>query len=529
MAKAKYPSISTGTDMSSIVSDSGEKDIVRKSQAREDMINSKIEGKIKDIESLKVPEMPKMPDAPKQQDYSTDPMKTWGGGATWLATFGSLLTRHPLTTALNAAAEVNKAVASGDANSYKNAMDKWKTQTDYAMKMANYDMERYKESLAQGDAGIRAYSSMMKNDTARLAMDMKQNDAHLKDSERQIKMMEEGFKLQNLQFQNKYADLSVESAREQAKKSNTPFTEEDAIRVHNEALGIAKGEQAGKAKTKEVQAAQMAKTDWANMQDTDPVGDSGLTLAAVKQAAETIKATGDYSKAGLGVGWNPAKMAVDNYMGYAYKDFNRAAAGLDYAAQKKATMVAADNYAKMTIATNNLDNSIPLLEQKIKAVNPDRFKSWNEMENYINEHAGDPAIVGLKEAVTATKSDYQQVIARGGQVTDSVRAEAANNLNLAWSQGQFKEALKTMKQEGQNQLKSAKESLKAAKKAGLIDEDELNKAENPEIIKKSEESIMPGESHLAPLPDSPNKEYVVGKYYSTPQGVGKYLGNGNFQ
>lgn len=522
------PAINTGTDMSSIVSDSGEKDIIRKSQAREDNINKKIEGRLEKMDSLKVPEMPKAPDAPKESDYSTDPMKTFGSSAMWLATFGSLLTRHPLTTALNSAAEVNKAAAGKDANAYKNAMDKWKEQSDYALKLANYDMERYKESLASGDAGIRAYSSMMKNDTARLAMDMKQNAAHLKDSERQIKMLEEGIKLQNLQAEKKFADFAVDAARAQAQKEGKPFTDQDAYRVYNDNLGSAKTSQSGKP-NKNAQAASMAQIDWSKMQDSDQVGDSGLTFGAVKQAAEAVKKTGSLTAAGLGIGWNPAKMAVDNYMAYAYPGLDRAAAGLDYVAQKKAATIAADNDAKMIIATNNLDNSIPLLEEKIKAVNPNRFKSQNEFDNWINEHAGDPAVIGLKEAITATKSDYQQVIARGGQVTDAVRTEANGNLNLAWSQGQYKEALSTMRAEGKNQLKSAKQSLKQAKTVGLIEE--IPDAPKEEF-RKSEASIEPGTSRLAPLPSPKDNKYAVGQYYDlTAQGHGihKYLGNGEFE
>lgn len=523
------PAINTGTDMSSIVPDAGEKDIIRKSQARENEINSKIDRRIEKMDSLKVPDMPKAPDAPKESDYSTDPMKTFGSSAMWLATFGSLLTRHPLTTALNSAAEVNKAAANKDANAYKNAMDKWKEQSDYALKLANYDMERYKESLAGGDAGIRAYSSMMKNDTARLAMDMKQNDAHLKDSERQIKMLEEGIKLQNMQAEKKFADFAVDAARAQAQKEGKPFTDQDAYKVYNDNLGSAKTSQSGKP-NKDAQAATMAQVDWDKMQDTDKVGDSGLTFGAVKQMAETVKKTGSLTSAGLGVGWNPAKMAVDNYMAHAYPGLDRAAAGLDYTAQKKATTVAADNYSKMTIATNNLDNSIPLLEKKIEAVEPGRFKSWNEFENWTNEHAGDPAVIGLKEAITATKSDYQQVIARGGQVTDAVRAEAENNLNRAWSAGQFKEALSTMRKEGQNQLKSAKSSLMEAKKAGLIDEIPEDKPK--EEIRTAEENIEPGASKLAPLPTPKDNKYNVGQYYdltSMGHGVAKYLGNGAFE
>ncbi len=515
-------SINTGTDMSSIVPDRSEKDIIKKSQEKEDNLNKKTEDRLDKLDSLKIPEMPKMPEAPKQEDYSTNPMKTFGSSAMWLATFGSLLTRHPLTTALNAAAEVNKVAATGDANAYKNAMDKWKTQSDYALKLANYDMDRYKEALAEGEVGLKTYAGMMKSETANLALTMKQNDQHYKDSERQLKIMEEGIKLQNMQAQQKQAEFNVDAMRSQAQKEGKEFTKEDEYRIYNESLGLAKGEQSGKV-SKDVEAAKMAKIDWGKLSDSDQIGNSGLTLGAVKQAADTISKTGDFSMVGLGVGWNPAKMAVDNYMAYAYPGFDRSAAGLDYIAQKKATTIAADNYAKMTIATNNLDNSLPLLKEKIKAIDPGRFKSWNAMENWIDEHAGDPSIVGLKEAVTATKSDYQQVIARGGQVTDSVRAEANNNLNLAWSQGQFKEAISTMSREGNNQLKAAKSSLKEAKKMGLIDKD---------VDKKETKDIEKGEDHTAPLPNPEDKKYFPGKYYDlTDQGYGvrKYIGNGEFE
>lgn len=467
------PSLSTGTDMSSLVSDPSSKSVLRDMQTRAAKNDQQIDDKIKEMEALKAPEMPKMPDAPKQSDYSTDPMKTWGSAAMMVGALGSLFTRHPMITALNSAAAVNKAAAAGDANAYKNAMDKWKIDSEYAMKKNNYELDAYKAAVSKGTAEINAHSKAFKDDVAARALDMRDNENHLKDRERQMKMMEEGYKLQNLQFQNKYAEMSVQLAKAQAAKEGKPFTEQDGYKIYNESLGSAKGEQGGKV-SKDVQAANIAKTDWASLKDTDQVGNSGLTLAAVKQAAETVKNTGDFSKAGLGVGWNAAKMAVDNYMGYAYPNINRAALGLDYIAQKKAANVIGADLGGMEAATNKLDSVLPILERKINILKPDRFPTLNAAENYANEHSGEPEYVGLREALQGARGAYQQLIAKGGQVTDSVRAKADDQLNAAWNKGQFVEAFKTMRETGQAELKADKKALRDLKNLG-VEEDKSEK------------------------------------------------------
>lgn len=513
---ADTPTINTGTDMSSIVSDSGEKDIIRKSQAREEGINQKIEGKIKDIDSLKVPEMPKMPDAPKQADYSTDPMKTFGSGAMWLATFGSLLTRHPITTALNSAAEVNKAAASGDAAAYKNAMDKWKTQSDYALKLANFDMDRYKESLSQGEAGIRAYSGMMKNDTARLAMDMKQNDQHLKDSERQIKMMEEGIKYQNLQGIETQAELTVKAAKEQAAKDGKPFTDEDAAKTYNDAIGSAKSGQSGKA-LKDLQADKLAQLDWDKADPRAMVPGTGLTTEAIKGYGEAILAGAKPSQLGLGYGMSPVKKAVENYVFHKDPSFDMAKAQLEYTGEAKEISSLATRSAPAKIAVKEMDALAKPMVDAVSALNPSDYPTLNSIENAASKGIGGTNVVKANLAVQEFKTAFTNLMVRNGVPTDQARGKADSLMDPSFSTGQIKAVVDQAKLSGAAVL----DALNQAK--GTI-----TGKESTDKIEKSSEKEPLGLSKNAPLPMPKDNYFEKGQYYDTPQGIGQYLGGGKF-
>ena len=163
--------------------------IIQRAKDASDDLQQKIGEKVQHMDTLKVPSRPEMPVAPKQSDYSTDPMQTFGSSAMWLATFGSLLTRTPLTTALNSAAAVNKAASTKDATAFKNAFDKWKVDSDYALKLSQYDVENYKAALSKDEAEIRAYASSSKNETAMLALEAKMSEHNAKMAEKQVKGM----------------------------------------------------------------------------------------------------------------------------------------------------------------------------------------------------------------------------------------------------------------------------------------------------------------------------------------------------
>lgn len=502
--------------MSSIVSDPSDKDVVRKSQAREDYINQKIENKIQDIDSAKIPEMPKMPDAPKESDYATNPMKTFGSGAMWIAAFGSLLTRHPLATALNSAAEVNKAAAAGDANSYKNAMDKWKIQSEYALKLANYDMDKYKASVSEGDSSIKAYSSMMKNDTARLALDMKQNEAHLKDSERQLKMMEEGIKYQNLHAQEQYANLSVQDARDQAVKEGRPFSEEDALKVYSESLGAVKGDQSGK-NFKDYISDRLAKFDWNSAKPADIVPGTGLSVEAIKGYGTAILGGSKASQLGLGYSMNPVKKAVENYVYSKDPSFDMAKAQLAYGEKTKELGAIGTRAAAVRIASHEMDELAPPMVESIKALDPSQYPNLNSIENAVATGTGDDKVITANKAVQDFKTAMTQVLTRNGVATDAARAKIDSIVDLSFNTRQVEAVVK----QGKIETKAVLEAIKDAKN------DVIN-GDNSQSASKTAK----GGDMSAPLAPPKDNRYEVGKYYDlTEQGHGihKYLGNGEFE
>ena len=159
---------------------------------------------------------------------------------------------------------------------------------------------------------------------------------------------------------------------------------------------------------------------------------------------------------------NPQRSAVDDLRAIRYPDDDLLNVTLGREAKNTETKIAAKNLEGMQVATDRLDKSIPLLMEKVKAVDPSRFKSWNDFENYLNENTGDPKIVALKQVVEDTKTDFQAVQAKGGQITDAVRNSSNAILDAAWAKGQFQAAADTMIQTSRNQMSAARDSLKSA-------------------------------------------------------------------
>lgn len=82
-------------------------------------------------QSPTLPPLQRMPHAPDQQ--LTDSINVFGSVAPWLAIFGSLLTRAPLTTAMNSAAAAMQGFTKGQAAQIKLNFNKWKSATTEAL------------------------------------------------------------------------------------------------------------------------------------------------------------------------------------------------------------------------------------------------------------------------------------------------------------------------------------------------------------------------------------------------------------
>lgn len=120
------------------------------------------------------PERPAPPKPPKitpfQPPVQRGAIDTFGNFATALGALGGLLTRHPLTASLNAASAAMKALKDNDVASYEQAWTQYKQQQDYAFKMADYEMNRYKayiddKSLMTQEilGGLRTEATLLQN------------------------------------------------------------------------------------------------------------------------------------------------------------------------------------------------------------------------------------------------------------------------------------------------------------------------------------------------------------------------------
>ena len=100
---------------------------------------------VHDLLQKKPPPAPDIqpPLAPPQQPGNSSSFEAFGNVAVALAMFGSLLTRKPLTTALNAAAGAMQGYQQGQRQLFEENLQTWKLQSDYASKVAQWQLDRY--------------------------------------------------------------------------------------------------------------------------------------------------------------------------------------------------------------------------------------------------------------------------------------------------------------------------------------------------------------------------------------------------
>lgn len=108
------------------------------------------------MSKIKTPEAPKLkdlPDAPKDS-YQRNPMVALASIGTVLAVIGSLKTRAPLTSALNAAAASMNAYHEGDMERVALEHQKWKENLEKGLRQNQLEMDRYTQALEQSKFDI---------------------------------------------------------------------------------------------------------------------------------------------------------------------------------------------------------------------------------------------------------------------------------------------------------------------------------------------------------------------------------------
>lgn len=104
--------------------------------------NEALEGK---MGLQRPPEMKQVPYNPPQR---STPQEQWGSWAMTFAMLGSLMTRRPMITAMNAGAAVMNAFKQGDKEAADTAYKQWEVANKNAMELADYQQKAYQNAMS---------------------------------------------------------------------------------------------------------------------------------------------------------------------------------------------------------------------------------------------------------------------------------------------------------------------------------------------------------------------------------------------
>lgn len=450
---------------------------------------------IKKMESEKIPSPPQLTEAPKPENFQNDPMMSFGSPAMWLSMFGSLLTKQPLSTALDSGAAVMKARTAQSAEAFKGATEKWKADTENAWKMANYQNDLYKDVLNKDEAELRARAVSAKDNVMIHMADAKMQAQLQKDREKNTNKLEESMKAQN------YAETKMKEAAD-AGKSHAEQQE-----AYFKGLGDVKQMTSGKSGGETPGAG----IDWKNADPSTPVGKTGLTVGSIKQAVEGVYKSGSYTGADLGRGWNDAKKAVDNAMAVLHPDFDRAKAAKEYQtsmSSSKAEASAIGRRAGTTeVGVGEFDQLIEPTRDSIKKLDMGNFKDYNAFVAAKDSHLNDPDYIEALNRIQELQNAYTSVLVRGGQRSDAAQQLSEHTINTLFGVKGSDRALDTMADNTKRIMKG------------------IDKAKEGSVGKND------GDKE-SPLPSPKDNKFQVGKYYDLGEkghGIHKYLGNGSFE
>lgn len=138
-------------------------------QERAGKVADSIETSRRALGALEPPKLQPLPEAPKPE--LRDPLTAFGSTASIVGMLASLLTRRPLTSALNAATGVMTAYRQQDLQQAKFQFDTFKAQMDNAKALHDWQMDTYKAALEKMEtdqkgalAELQAYASAFKDE-----------------------------------------------------------------------------------------------------------------------------------------------------------------------------------------------------------------------------------------------------------------------------------------------------------------------------------------------------------------------------
>lgn len=417
--------------------------------------------------------IPKLQTPPMPTVKATNPQQMWGSTAMVMATLGSLMTRRPMVTALNAAAGVMNAYRKGDQAAADTAFKTWEIANKNAVEVADFQMEAYKaalanvergeknlvsesdlsvkEALAKATALAHAFSDPIALDT--MGQNGVQGLMDLIDG-RQINLDNHNSNSDSLVGYKQGVDAVLSDAT--TLMSSPQWTE------------LMKNPQANQEKLKAL--AQPMVDQWNALEnpssDRGAGGVAGYSDKMLSDMAEQYRA-GDQSVF-LHIGYGKQATAVKAALWKKIGEQNESAgtSGADqaqtnasYGGTKAFAAASGRRAAAIQIASEAARKMGELAVDLSNKVGRGRFLALNSAELTAKRQSGDPDVAAFDDAVNSYVQAYAKAISPSGVGTDSQRQHAYELLSTAQSPAAFQASIDTLQKEMQYELESAHNAL----------------------------------------------------------------------
>lgn len=413
------PQINTGTSLDSVVGsiqDPVERAILKGESQREKKVEDFTEKKIAERDSLEPPKPPTLIEAPKQEDYKTDPMKTFGSAAMFLAAFGGLLTKAPLETALNAGAEVMNAVNKNDAAAFSKAFDKWKIDSENAWKMAEFNQKQYKDALGKSDEDVKLYATMFKNETAGLALSARMHEQDLKAQEKALSNAKKSTAIVTEYIDNGMAEFN---------KSHPDATEMERAQAKLDLFGEAKNRESGFYAKEEYKQTEKKK---ASISDDTAKFAADQVLAGDKSALSNY-GRGEKATANLAL-IHEKVQEMAKARGVTGADL--AKINTEFAGFQSEQRIVGSRAGAVTFAAAEVDQLMPLAKKAVSQIDLSGFPDVAALQNYARKHSGDQRYQFAYDTLQELQNAYTSLLVRNGVRSDAAQklSESVINLNM---------------------------------------------------------------------------------------------------
>lgn len=437
------PQINTGTPLSSVASDIGGSKPMDTATYKKGLstVEKGLESNIEERKKIPSATPPQLEKEPELKNFQTDPWQSFGSFAGVLATVGSLMTRRPLTNALNAGAAVMNAKSKGDYESYKSAFDRWKISSDNAYKMADWNQSQVKdlyERLKDNHSDLTAEMEVLAKAT---------QDPGL---EHAIKAMD----LQNAVASRDKAVIGLNKERDAIQLQHDLVT--DKVQDWKEKNGVTEDKNVPSKVFHDSQLEAKREVEAKGSQVQGPVT---WSEASIEKAADGIHGglRPNIAVPGLGKN-NPNRDAAVARWAEKYPDDDMADIESGYAGKTSEARAVGTASGKLTLSANLLDKALPLARDAVKKVDLTRFPSINALENAARTHTGNPELAAANTALQTVMSDYSALIARNGTSTDATRGAARELVNQNMAKGQLNAVFDQMEKEKDQILEGVKET-----------------------------------------------------------------------